>query len=126
MNEPTVIKPKLHLASFLQPENFGSGRLIGIVEGPRPRNIKIDLQFSHFTPKTKLLENYKQNKITGDDFVKEYKAQLETVFKEVNSIDELPFKDGDTLISWERAEYTNYRKILAPYLEKVGYEVVLN
>lgn len=130
---------KIHLASFLQPQNFGPGRLIGIVEGAKPRDVKVDLQFQHFTPNTDLLQKYNETKASdseaGKKFVLGYQAQMDGFLVQAEAaakatdksiLEVLPFKDGDTLLSWERAEFTNYRKLLAPYLEKMGYEVVLN
>lgn len=130
---------KIYLASFLQPENFGPGTIYGIVTGSRPKNVKVDLVFQPFTPPVELINSYNdmrtsQPKEAGEMFTSQYKAQLESFVSAVkealprdNSLltDLLPFKDGDTLASWERAEFTNYRKILAPFLEQLGYEVVL-
>ena len=36
----------------------------------------------------------------------------------------LPFKEGDTIASWERERYTNYRPLIGAFFEKLGYEVV--
>lgn len=132
---------RIYLASFLQPENFGPGRVIGIVNGARPKNVKVDVVFEPFTPPVELINAYnelrpKDGQAASEMFVSKYKEQLELFCEEIKKIsdsqntsqliDSLPFEDGDTLASWERAEYTNYRKILAPYLEKIGYQVVLN
>lgn len=130
---------KIHLASFLQPQNFGPGRLIGIVEGAKPRNIKVDLQFHYFTPSNDILTKYNETKNSDNNagklFIEGYQKQLDGFLTQVEGVarasnrpimDLLPFQEGDTLLSWERAEFTNYRKLLAPYLEKMGYQVILN
>lgn len=129
----------LYLASFLQPENFGPGIIYGIVNGAKPSDIKVDLVFKPFTPSIDFINSYNEIRITkpkeaSDLFVFKYKQQLENFLikvKETLPIDSsdltelLPFKDGDTLASWERFEFTNYRKILAPYLVELGYKVNL-
>lgn len=120
---------KIYLASFLQPENFGPGRLIGIVDGRKPEHLKVDFKFPPFIPDKKLINEYndnrrRNNKSAGDIFVEKYTQQLEDFFSNIGE-EKLPFQDGDTFASWERAEFTNYRKILAPFLEKYGYEVIL-
>lgn len=134
---------KLHLASFLQPENFGTGRIIGIINtnGGKPKSTKVDFIFEPFTPNIELIAKYNQLRptdpiIAGQSFVTDYRKQLDefmttlqktAIAENTSMIDLLPFKDGDTLASWERANFTNYRKILAPYLYKIGFlEVVIN
>lgn len=121
---------KINFASFLQPENFGAGRLIGLVRGRKPRNIEVKLHWEPGIPSEELLNTYQEERTVNpeaaaDKFVSGYRAQLDQVFTGLTPADQdyLPFKDGDTLISWERAERNNYRKILAEYLEKLGYEV---
>lgn len=131
---------KIYLASFLQPENFGPGRVIGIINtnGGKPKT-KVAGIFEPFTPPIELIESY--NKMRTEDpagaskmFISKYQEQLDqflesatkTAQESSESLSEiLPFEDGDTLASWERAEMTNFRKLLAPYLEKMGFEVVL-
>lgn len=131
---------KIFLASFLQPQNFGPGRIIGIVNGARPKDVKVDVVFEPLTPPVELINTYnelrpKDGKAAGEMFVSKYTEQLEGFYESVRQAaaeageditNLLPFQDGDTLASWERAEYTNYRKLLAPFLEKMGYQVVLN
>lgn len=131
---------KLFLASFLQKENFGKGKIIGITTGSKPRDVVVKEVFLPVTPSQALLDKYydlreKDPKEAGEYFTSEYTAQLEKFVEDVQEVaesegktpmDVLPFSDGDTLCSWERAQYTNYRKILAPFLEKLGYEVVNN
>lgn len=130
---------KLFLASFLQKENFGPGTIIGICND-KPKNIKVSKQFKYFIPPQDLINTYydilpEDKDLASKLFVTGYKKHLDQVIEEfieeankqgVNPVDVLPFEDGDTLCSWERAEFTNYRKILAPYLEKLGYDVILN
>lgn len=132
---------RLFLASFKEEKNFGPGRVIAIIDpanNSKPQNC--DSFFKPFTPPADLVNKY--NDLRGDKpseaadmFTVTYTDQLENFFKEVTeqakksgvTIQELlPFKDGDTLASWERGAYTNYRKILAPFLEKMGYSVSLN
>lgn len=131
---------KLFLASFLQKENFGPGTVISIARGSKPRDIKVTQQFQHFIPDESLIDQYYSlrpvnEKAASYNFVTGFQAQLEKTLEDilleakkenVSVMDLLPFKDGDTLCSWERSQYSNYRKVLAPYLEKLGYEVVLN
>lgn len=131
---------RIYLASFLQPENFGPGKLIGIINanGGKPK-MPVDGLFEPFTPSIEILNKYNemrslQDKEAGKIFVESYERQLEHVCNnvialadaaELPEIEVLPFQDGDTLASWERAEFTNYRKVLAPYLKKLGFEVIL-
>lgn len=131
---------KLFLASFLQKENFGPGTVISICNGSKPKNIEVKQQFKHFIPSQDLINTYYDVLPTDKDnaskiFVSGYQKQLEQIINSIQEeavkkgtspIDLLPFKDGDTLCSWERAQFNNYRKILAPYLEKLGYEVILH
>lgn len=131
---------KLYLASFLQKENFGPGKIYSICHGQKPQGVNVDQIFLHVTPKTELIDRYYSMRETdpkqaGETFTAGYQAQLqEFVDNVVRDAGEegvtppelLPFADGDTLCSWERSQYTNYRKILVPFLEKLGYEVVPN
>src|SRR5215204_2458484 len=103
---------KLHLASILQPQNFGPGRVIGIVDGTKPRYIKADLQFKPLVPSSELLQAYIKNKndnleSSGKIFINGYQVQLDGFINKVqeasknNNTDPknvLPFQDGDTLI----------------------------
>lgn len=131
---------KIYLASFLEPENFGTGRVIGIINSNKPTHIVCDFQFKHLTPRQKLTDTYNDMIISdpknaGKQFVTDFTEQLDSFCEEVLAaaqedgvnVDELlPFKDGDTLASWERASFTNYRSLIAPFLQKLGYEVVIN
>lgn len=132
---------KIYLASFSEPENFGPGRIIGIVDGgPKPHSVNVEWIFKPFTPPKELIIKYNDLRLhqpieSSNFFVSSYTEQLDSFFLEVKFeakqrkkkiSDLLPFNEGDTLASWERAAYTNYRKILAPFLEKMGFEVVLN
>lgn len=129
---------KLYLASFLEPDNFGPGRVIGIVNGDKPSHVKCDTQFTHFTPKQELTDTYNDMAVSdpknaGKQFVQNFTSQLNEftneVLTEVQSSGKtaqelLPFNDGDTLASWEREHFTNYRSLITPFLKKLGYEVV--
>lgn len=131
---------KLFLASFLEKENFGPGRIISITASGKPRDINVGDIFLPLTPSMDLIGRYNEtaqkNKLeAGQLFVTEYKNQLSDFFNKLESArddantnitDLLPFEDGDTLCSWERKNFTNYRSILSPFLEKMGYQVVLN
>jgi len=131
---------KIYLASFMQPENFGPGILYSICNGQKPLNINVEKQFSHVIPSPDLINRYAELRPTDGEsaskmFITEYNMQLEKFVEQVlyaasqdnkSPQEILPFNEGDTLCSWERSQFTNYRKILAPYLEKLGYEVVLN
>jgi len=131
---------KIYLASILEPENFGKGRVIGIANGNKPFHIDVDFKFTHFIPSDDLMKRY--NKMSPDNqdaasdmFVKEFSEQLEEFVGKVNNTAEekgvtpmelLPFQDSDTLVSWQRSKYTHYRDMIAPVLEKFGYEVISN
>lgn len=131
---------KLFLASFMQKENFGKGNIIGITTGSKPRDIVVKERYLPLTPPQDLLDEYYKMleidpKQAGENFTNRYTAQCEKFVTDIlevaakdgkTAIEILPFEDGDTLCSWERSQYTNYRKILAPFLEKLGFEVILN
>ncbi len=130
---------KIYLASFLQPENFGPGRKIAIATN-KPDNIYVNGAWSQVIPKSEILDRYRELQLqdqsdAADYFKFEYNKQLETFFKEakedaekqgVDVLSLLPLKDGDTLLSWERAENTNYRRILNEHLAKLNVDVILH
>ena len=130
---------KIYLASFLQPENFGPGRVIGITTGSKLKHVDVKVNFAQIPPRAEVIETYNRRKLfdqkeASEYFTNGYTKQLEEFVKKVEEeasrrgvscVEVLPFKDGDTLASWERAEFSNYRKILAPFLVKLGYEVNL-
>jgi len=120
---------KIYLASYLQPENHGPGRKIAITDS-KPDNINVAGAWSFAIPDAELMQNYRavqlKDQVQAKDlFVLGYESQLDNVFGSIK-IDAqrdnkqphelLPFTDGDTLLSWEREGYTNYRNILANYL----------
>lgn len=129
---------KLYLASFLEPDNFGPGRVIGIVNGEKPAHVQCDFQFKQLTPNQSLTDKYNDMATAGDkdagkQFVQDFTSQLDEFCNDVTKVSEeegksvqnlLPFKEGDTLVSWEREHYTNYRSLITPFLTKLGYEVV--
>lgn len=131
---------KLYLASFMQKENFGPGRVISITTGTKPKDVNVDNIFLPVTPSAELVNAYRKMAETdqpaaGKMFTDTYEAQLKSFLEQVQeeatnqgkqAKDILPFKDGDTLCSWERSFMTNYRKTLAPILESLGYEVSVN
>lgn len=129
---------KIYLASYLQPENHGPGRKIAITDS-KPDNINVAGAWSFAIPDAELMQNYRavqlKDQVQAKDlFVLGYESQLDNVFGSIK-IDAqrdnkqphelLPFTDGDTLLSWEREGYTNYRNILANYLRDIGVDVIL-
>jgi len=131
---------KLYLASFLESENFGPGRLIGIATGSKPDFLEVEVMFPHLIPAPELDRKYRSmitsNQVEASKmFVEQFSEQLDNFVKDVitkakekntDPIAILPFKEGDTLASWERAKYRNYRNMVAEALKKLGYDVVLN
>ncbi len=129
---------KLVLASYFQPEWHGEGRKVGISAG-KPKNspCECDVVFQGFVPANywEYQENKRLDPDAGAKFVSGYTAQLEKFVSEIKAESEkqgktvqdlLPFKDGDTLLSWENKGNTSYRGILAKFLKELGYEVVEN
>lgn len=130
---------RIHLASFMQPNNFGHGKVISITHGTKPNNIDVMGIFEPLAPPAELVSQYNSIRTSDPDnagklFVNTYTEQLKSFFETAKKdadeqkcsvIELLPFEDGDTLCSWERKEYTNYRKILAPFLTEAGYDVEL-
>ena len=128
---------KIFLASFLEVHNFGPGRVIGIANGNKPSHVKCEIIFKELIPNADITKTYnkesaKNPKEASVNFVNNFTKQLEKFYQDVKSEAEknkvdpkeiLPFKDGDTLASWERFCYSNYRGLIAPFLEKLGYEV---
>jgi hypothetical protein len=130
---------KIWLASVLEPENFGTHRVISIAYS-EPRLTKTIGVFEPLIPLQEYQDKYKKEKDINfekakSEFIENYSNQLNNFFQnlqmkslaenEKNIIDLLPFEDGDTLVSWERQENYNYRSIAATFLEKCGYEVEL-
>lgn len=127
---------KLVLASYFQPEYHGEGRKIGVSPG-KPRDAECDVVFTSFVPSNywQYHETKKTDPDAGKKFVEGYNAQLEAFVSEVKGEAEkqgktvaelLPFKEGDTLLSWEKKGNLSYRPILAKYLLDLGYEVEEN
>jgi hypothetical protein len=131
---------KLYLASFLEPENFGPGKIISITCKSKPKNLEVKDIYMPFTPSLDMLDTYRRKQIESQDdagtyFAIQYNTQLKNFVDEVLRVGQeenktpqelLPFKDGDTLASWERKNYTHYRKTLAPYLKQLNYQIELN
>lgn len=128
---------KIYLASFLESENFGPGRIIGIANGNKPKYIDVELVFPPFIPTNELMDEYNKtsNKSkAGEIFEKDFAQQLNDFVEKVKKTakeegkepaDILPFIEGDTLASWEREQNTNYRKAVGKALIKLGYDIVL-
>lgn len=131
-------KISLVLASFFEPHFHGKGRKIGVA--PRkPANVECDLVFDPLSPTADDYFTYHKNKHdgpeAGEKFVEAYKTQLGNFCMQVSKdakkqgkdiTELLPFKDGDTLLSWERKGSVTYRKHLAEYLRDLGYDVIEN
>lgn len=129
---------KIYLASYMETHNHGPGRKIAI-SSSKPDDFEVSAAFEYFIPPTEIIDSYKKiQKISQDNasefFVSSYESQLKDFFTNVKTVaennntsvvDELPFENGDTLLSWERAHYTSYRPIIAKFLEEAGYDVVL-
>lgn len=128
---------KLYLASFFEPENHSKdGRKVSVATNV-PNGVKVNSRFDLFVP-LGMDEYYKNRYIdpknAGDNFVFSYQNQLNDLYVslkndskiEKKSIQELlPFEEGDTLLSWEKSGNMSYRKMLAEFLVKLGYEVIL-
>ena len=126
---------KIYLASFLEKDNHGPGRKIAIAN---PKTTKISGVLEYFMPENRILNGYKalqqsDQKLAAEFFVSSYRHQLDKFIdglrksaKEENTtmMEQLPLEEGDTLLSWERYDFTNYRSILAEYLMDIGYDVV--
>ena len=129
---------KIYFASYLEPENCGPGKKYAIASS-KPENFEVDGKVSYLTPTDNLIENYKNKQLNdqkeaADYFNKEFYNELKSVYinlknqaKEQNKteMELLPFKDGDTLLSWERDGFANYRGTVAGLLKKIGYEIIL-
>lgn len=128
---------KLYLASFLEPENFGPGQIIGICQGEKPKHLEVDKNFTNLTPRQDILDEYNTNRFidrraAGKAFEEKFSAQLNDFVERVQTHclsenkspeEVLPFQDGDTLCSWERSFFANYRGTVAEALKKLGYEI---
>jgi len=128
---------KIFLASFLEPHNFGHGKVIGIANGNKPPHIKCDTVFPPLIPSNEIMKNYNDMSVNDPKnaskaFVRDFTAQLDTFCNNVQKVasekgkkpvEVLPFVDGDTLASWEREVYTNYRPLVASCLRKLGFNV---
>ncbi|MFA6201548.1 MAG: hypothetical protein WC679_14215, partial [Bacteroidales bacterium] len=93
-----------------------------------------------FIPSQSLQDQYKtllQNnkEMASEHFIVEFKKQLDEFYnkvvkaaqaKNITPIELLPFKENDTLVSWERKANTHYRGLIAELLKKLGYEIVEN
>ena len=129
---------KLYLASIMEPENFGPGRLIGVTTGNKPKEVSI--KYDKLIPEQILQEEYYKlsatdKELAGKHFREGFSKQLDEFYnkavkaaesKTISPIELLPFQEGDTLVSWERKAYTHYRGLIANILKKFGYEVVEN
>lgn len=131
---------KLYLASFLEPHNFGPGRLISVADGDKPDHLEkeCELVFPPFIPSQKTSNQYRIDSLTnpkeaGANFEKSFGSELDAFVAEVKEDAQkesstpqelLPFEEGDTLASWQREHFTHYRGQIAKALQQLGYEVV--
>ena len=129
---------KIYFASFFEPENFGNGRKLAITTS-KPDSFEVDGKLSYFTPSDELIQNYKNKQLNdqkeaADYFNKHFYDQLKLTYSDLNAyakqinktiMEVLPLKDGDTLLSWERHGFSNYRGTVAGLLKKIGYEIIL-
>ena len=129
---------RLVLASFFQEENHGHGRKIGICpkKPDSEESVPCDLKFVALDPGD-LYWNYHKQKHSdpdqaGKQFVSAYREKLQHFVEDVRKtaseqgktvLEVLPFKEGDTLLSWEKKGNTSYRAITAEYLRQLGYDV---
>jgi len=128
------------LASYFEEDNHGPGRKIGVSPGkPTSIDYECESMFEPFSP-GQLYWDYHQNKkndydSAGEIFSSGYRAQLDGFVKDAQSradaegksvLEVLPFKDGDTLLTWEKKGNTSYRAMLADFLRDLGYEVEEN
>lgn len=128
------------LASYFEEDNHGEGRKIGVSPG-KPNNLDYECEFvfEPFSPGDLYWDYHKNKKEdyehAGEVFVNAYREQLDSFVQEATEeaqkqgkdiIDILPFKDGDTLLSWEKKGNMSYRAMLADYLRDLGYEVEEN
>lgn len=131
---------KIFLASYFETDNHGPGRKIGISPSkPNDLSYDCDFLFKQISP-GQLYWDYHKNKKTdaqaaADIFNEQYENQLKNLFNEAileaknqnkTIFEILPFKDGDTLLSWEKKGNISYRTTLAGYLREIGYEVEEN
>ena len=131
---------KIYLASFYEKHNHGNGRKFSVCSS-FPEDTPTQGMIPYLTPSPSILSEYDKNKINieisaraGEIFETSFKKELDALYldlteeSKVNNksiMEILPFEDGDTLLSWEREHYTNYRKNIANILQKIGYEVIL-
>ncbi len=129
---------KLYLAAYRQTENHGPGKKIALTTS-KPDELKVDGAFQPFIPPPELIQSYldlqleDQNK-ASEFFVSAFKKQIKNFLfqaqedakkNNISILELLPFKDGDTLLTWERYGNRSIRPLLAELLEEVGYEIVL-
>lgn len=128
---------KIYLASYLEPQNFGNGRIFGATDN-KP-GIQLSGKLSWAVPPNNIVDTYNHEVLIDRfaairNFENDYRKHLNTIYEEIkeesgkyhkNMTDFFDLRDGDTICSWERANRSNYRHILAEFLIKVGYEVNL-
>jgi len=140
------------LASYFEPEHHGDGRKIGVSPGkPKPSQIdqacedkgvesyECDSLFKPLSPGDFYWDYMRDKKLNykeaGRTFRESYSKQLDKFAEGVREkadkegkdvLEVLPFKDGDTLLSWERNGHMSYRTMLADTLRDLGYDVEEN
>lgn len=129
---------KIYLASFRETQYHGPGRLIS-VSPTKPENFNLSFAYKQFIPEQWISEGYDNLKIESQQkaanfFNEKYNEQLDKFKKALEEyciannkkqMEVLPFCDGDTLLSWERFGYNNYRGTIGSFLKSLGYEVFI-
>jgi hypothetical protein len=90
--------------------------------------------FEPLSPGDLYFDYHKMKKVDADkagvDFTEGYRKQLTNFVNEVKAKgpaeEVLPFKEGDTLLTWELRGNTSYRTIVAEFLQELGYAVEEN
>ena len=109
-----------------------------MANGDKPSDVKCDTVFPPLIPTNEIMSTYEDMRVNDSKnasgtFVKSFTEQLEKFRVSVQKAADdagkpateiLPFVDGDTLASWEREAYTNYRPLIAACLTKLGYDIV--
>jgi hypothetical protein len=128
----------LHFASFRETQYHGNGRKLAITTS-KPDELKVDGAFKPFIPPQEMSDKYRELQLenqakASDYFVSSFKRQLSDFFEQVREdakkegktvMEMLPFRDGDTFLTWERFGYTSYRPLVAEFLQAEGYTVEL-
>lgn len=128
----------IYLSSFFDESTHGPGRKIGVCPS-KPKNLdyECELVFAEFSPEQLYWDYLKERREDPEGallkFTTAYTNKLESFFKNLGEIitekgctvqEILPFKDGDTLLSWEKNSDMSFRGILGEFLSYNGYNVI--